>query len=369
MKKICFIATNYHAVDNFLKNIILEICNDYKLFIICSNASKLKKILKKKNITFLDVDIERKINLLRDIKSLVKIISIFKKEKIDIAHSIMPKTGLLVSLAGIIAGTRIRIHTFTGQIWCNFGGIKKFFFIKLDEIIIFLNSYIFVDSFSQKKFLEKNLRHRNKIKVIGNGSISGFDLEMFKKKNLRYFLRRTKIINILFVGRITIDKGIFDLIEAYEDLKGRYKVKLIVSGNVDDMKIKKKFISKIRKNNILWLKNKLDIKRSYLISDIFCLPSYREGFGNSVIEANIAQLPVLITDIYGFGDIIKNKLYSRKCLPHNIYDLKKNLELILKNIKSYKIKSNKNFLKVKTLYNKKNIIKEYVRFYESISYE
>ena len=93
----------------------------------------------------------------------------------------------------------------------------------------------------------------------------------------------------------------------------------------------------------MWL-NKLEIK-SYLMSDIFCLPSYREGFGNAVIEANIAKLAVLITDIYGFSDI-KNKLYSRKCKPNDSNDLKK-IEKILINLKKYKNKSKKNFFKIK----------------------
>ena len=102
------------------------------------------------------------------------------------------------------------------------------------------------------------------------------------------------------------------------------------------------------------------------MSDIFCLPSYREGFGNAVIEANIAKLAVLITDIYGFSDIIKNKLYSRKCKPNDSNDLKKNLEKILINLKKYKNKSKKNFFKIKKLYDQKILINEYCKFYKSL---
>ena len=332
MKKICIIATNNFAIQIFLKTLILQICKYYKVVIICSGASKLKKIFIKKNISFFDIKIERKIHLRDDLKALLRITSILKTEKVDIAHSIMPKTGLLVSLAGLLSGTKIRVHTFTGQIWCNFSFIKKFFFIKIDELIILLNNYILVDSFAQKKFLKKNLNHTHKLKVLGNGSIAGFDIDMFKKKNTQKFFLSKKKINILFVGRITKDKGIFDLIKAYENLKNQYNIRLIVSGNIDDNKIKNDFIKKVKKNNILWFKDKVDIKSSYLISDLFCLPSYREGFGNSVIEANIANLPVLISNIYGFGDIIKNKLYSRTCIPGDRNDLKKNLEKILINL-------------------------------------
>lgn len=366
MKKICYIATNNFAIENFLKNLIQKVSEHYKVIIICSGASKFKKVFKKKNIVLYDVNIERKINLIKDFSSLLKIILILRKEKVDIAHSIMPKTGLLVSIAGIISGTKIRIHTFTGQIWCNLNLFKKFFFIKIDELIILLNNYIFVDSFGQKKFLEDNLNHRKKLKVIGNGSISGFDLKMFKEKKLNRLLFKKDKINILFVGRINKDKGIFNLIEAFENLKYKFNIRLIVSGTIDDMKIKENFLTLVKKNNILWLRNKPEIKKSYLISDIFCLPSYREGFGNSVIEANIAKLPVLITDIYGFGDIIKNKLYSRKCIPNDSNDLKKNLEKILINLKKYKSKSKKNFFKIKKLYDQKMIINEYYKFYKSL---
>ena len=153
MKKICFVATNNFAIENFLKNLILETSKFYKIHIICSEANKLKKIFKGKNITIYNIAISRKINLINDINALLKISSILRKEKIDIVHSIMPKTGLLVAIAGIIARTKIRVHTFTGQIWCNYKFLKRFFFIKIDELIINLNNYILVDSFSQKKFL------------------------------------------------------------------------------------------------------------------------------------------------------------------------------------------------------------------------
>lgn len=369
MKKICFVATNNFAIEIFLKNLILETSKLYKVFIICSEANKLKKIFKGKNIKIYNVNISRKINIINDVNALFKIAYKLRKEKIDIVHSIMPKTGLLVALAGFMVRTKIRIHTFTGQIWCNYKFLKRFFFIKIDELIINLNNHILVDSFSQKKFLKKNLNHRNKLKVIGNGSITGFDLKSIKKKLKKNFLKKNKLIKILFVGRINKDKGVFDLIDAFEDLKKKFNVQLIIAGNIDDSQIKNKFLRKIKINNLNWIKDQIEIKKSYSKADIFCMPSLREGFGNSVIEANIAKLPVLISDIYGFGDIIKNKLYSTKCLPGDIKDIKKNLEKILVNFDLYKKKSKKNILKIKKLYSMERIIIEYMKFYKKISNE
>tara|TARA_B100000575_G_scaffold290789_1_gene295181 strand:+ start:149 stop:1261 length:1113 start_codon:yes stop_codon:yes gene_type:complete len=369
MKKICFVATNNFAVENFLKNLIFETSKYYKVLIICFGANKLKKKFKKKNIIFKNVNIDRKINLLKDLLALFKIVSILKKEKIDIVHSIMPKTGFLVAVAGFLAGTKIRIHTFTGQIWCNYRNLKRFFFIKIDELIIYLNNYIFVDSFGQKKFLEKNLIHKKKLKILGNGSVSGFDIDMFKNKLKKKKSRKNTPTRILFVGRINTDKGIFDLLEAFNSLEKKFNIQLIISGSIDDMTIKDKFLNKINIGNILWIKDDIEIKNSYLEADLFCLPSYREGFGNSVVEANIAKLPVLISNIYGFGDIIKNNLYSRKCIPGDIKDLKKNLEKILINIDVYKRKSKKNILKIKKLYTMEKVLVEYIKFYKKITNE
>tara|TARA_E500000178_G_scaffold350899_1_gene410797 strand:+ start:93 stop:1196 length:1104 start_codon:yes stop_codon:yes gene_type:complete len=362
MKKICFVSTTSFSIENFLKDLILTLSKRYKVFIICTDSSKLKKFFKNKNIRLIEININRKINIFKDIKSLVKIFYFLKKNKIDIVHSIMPKSGLLSCLASFFSNTKVRVHTFTGQVWCNMSFLKKFFFIKIDEIIFLLNTHILADSFSQKKFLERNLNHKNKLKVLANGSISGFDIDKFKKiKNKK---NKKKTYKILYLGRITKDKGVMDLIEAYEIVKKRMNIELIIAGKLDDEEIKHQFLNKLHKNNIRWIKNNLNIKKAFLNKDLFCSLSLREGFGNTIIEANLAKLPVLITNIYGHGDIIKNKLYSRKVEPQNIADIVKNLEIILNNLNSYKKRINSNIFKIKRLYSKKIVIDKYLKFYD-----
>ena len=306
-----FIVTQLSATIRALKD------SGATVTVISSDDDLGDELRKLVGSDFLAVKMVREINPLQDLVSLFLLIKIFKHRKFDIVHSTTPKAGLLCAIAGKIAGVNIRLHTFTGQPWVTMHGLKRHLLKLCDRVIGTLNTSCYTDSFSQQKFLvEQNVVKSNKIRVLGHGSFAGVDLERFSasrfseddRKKLKSELNidsESKVV--IFVGRITKEKGVSELVEAFGRLvlEGQDLCLLLVGPyEPDGFDI----IDNIKNASI---KNRIkivgfsNIPEKYMaIADLLCLPSYREGFGTVVIEAAAMGLPTVGTCIYGLSDAV-----------------------------------------------------------------
>ena len=175
------------------------------------------------------LDIPRGISFGRNILALFRMWCLFKKKNFDITHSTTPMAGLLTSIAAFVAGVPIRLHTFTGQPWVNLQGIKGWVAKTGDKVIGRLNTLCYTDGNSQMDFLVKQqIISKNNLKVIESGSLAGVDIVRFNASNFsedqQNSLRNTLSIStdakvLLFVGRITPDKGVRELISAFSRIK------------------------------------------------------------------------------------------------------------------------------------------------------
>lgn len=264
------------------------------------------------------INIPRSLKPWQDLVALVRLTSFFLSRRFDIVHSTTPKAGLLTALAAFIARVPVRLHTYTGQPWVTLHGPLRWSARLADRVIGLLSTKCYADSDSQAKFLAKEgILAARKIAVIGRGSIAGVDLIRFdpdkfstaEKQQLRKALsiaENSKII--IYVGRITKEKGISELLAAFNALLDQnYDVDLILAGPQDqDCSGTKSSImgSPGQCPRIHWI-GYTDRPEKYLsLSDIFCLPSYREGFGTSVIEAAAMGLPTVGTRINGIVDSV-----------------------------------------------------------------
>ena len=126
MKKICFVSTTASSITFFLDPIIKKLSNKYKVTIICNNSNSIKYSFNK-NVNFCDIGFSRKVNFFNDLYCLVLLFFNFLIYRYDCVHSIMPKTGFLCAIASRFTFIKNRIHTFTGQIWANYKGLKFIF--------------------------------------------------------------------------------------------------------------------------------------------------------------------------------------------------------------------------------------------------
>ena len=208
------------TLDSFLKDHINNLVKSgYKVYLI-SNFEEKKIAKSKSNLFFINLNLSRKISVIRDIYCLLKLVFLLNSIRPQMVVSISPKAGLLSAVAGFLTNIKIRLHIFTGQVWSNKKNILfKNLLLNLDKLISYLSTNILVDSFPQRKFLIKNnVINSKKSKVILNGSMCGVDTQLFKKntyvnKKLRKKLNIGKnSIVISYIGRINKEKGIKSLL-------------------------------------------------------------------------------------------------------------------------------------------------------------
>ena len=310
MKKICFIVSSPLTASSFLNGPINKLSKVYEIYLVVNLNNKHKKLLDKLNVkNVFHFEIERNISLFKDIVCLIKMIYFFRKNRFHAIHSISPKAGLFAMLGGYLSGITIRIHTFTGQVWITKNGFIKNILKLIDKLISRLSTLILTDGKSQLDFLIKNKIVDKKAKVLGKGSISGVSLEKFKPEDkTREKLRKQYKINknqwvFMYLGRLKKDKGILDLIEAFLKIKTEKNTVLILVGD-DEENLKKNYGSKPR---IIFLPHNNKPENIIQLCDTFCIPSYREGVGLSVIEASCLGKPIISSDIYGLKDTVINK--------------------------------------------------------------
>ena len=292
-----------------------------------------------------DIQIPRDISLIKDFLALVNLYLYFKREDFDIVHSTTPKAGLLTSIAGFFARVPIRLHTFTGQAWANLSGFKKWICIQMDKVIISLNSQVYADSFSQVEFLleQKVIKNLEDIKVLGDGSLAGVDLQRFSDTEKEIFRERRRAeFNIphesfvfIYLGRINIDKGINEIIQSFNKLtKENKNTHLILVGPIDI----KQPTEKNRVENLI--KDSINItryeytdspERFLSMSDVLCCPSYREGFGTVVIEAAAMGITSIGSDVVGLKDSIINNQTGLLFRCGDSEDLREKMQLLMDN--------------------------------------
>lgn len=315
-KKVCIVVSSEMTVKTFLKCHILALVKYYEVTLIVNTTSLDFAELNELPTKVIPVAIERSIKPIADMRALYELISIFKKQRFDIVHSVTPKAGLLAMLAGKIARVPFRVHTFTGQVWANKVGIARVILRWLDCILAKSATHLLADSGSQKIFLLKEgVATPEKIDVLADGSICGVDLDRFKPNNsARLSIRREleiydNDIMLIFMGRLSRDKGVLDLATAFIKVAGEFSnLHLLIVGE-DEAGLQreiKSIMSDAYVNRLHFIEN-TDQPENYLAAaDILCLPSYREGFGNVIIEAAACGVPAIGSNIYGLSDAISD---------------------------------------------------------------
>ena len=285
--------------------------------VIASEDNLAKAMQQQCNIRYTPITIRREISPFKDIKTLYQLWSDFRKEKYQIIHSTTPKAGLLTAIAAFIARMPVRLHTFTGQPWVTMKGYRRHLLRFCDWLIIRLNTQCYADSHSQQDFLiQQNIAKQRHIKVLGHGSLAGVDLARFNSAAVselcssalqqRLHLTSERLV-FLFMGRITEDKGVFELLDATQKLLSEgYNFDILIAGPFEQF-IEKTIRDKAQAISIdrIQFTGFCDKPQEYFaIADVLCLPSYREGFGTVVIEAAAMGVPSIGSAIYGLSDAI-----------------------------------------------------------------
>ena len=312
MKKLCFVVSSPATALAFLKGPMEVLAASYELHLI-ANTTHPEELLEELPIKAVHVfPIERGIRPLHDLRCLIQVIRFFRQGDFDALHSVSPKAGLMAMLGGYFAHTPLRTHTFTGQVWANKKGGYRFMLKAIDRLIARCATQVLVDGKSQRQFLVDEGVLDSKAKVLGKGSICGVSLARFSP-NSSLRVKRRKALGLsenewafMFLGRLNKDKGVIDLIQAFSELdQTEHAASLFLIGH-DEEEIQARFQSVSNKIHFIPFEKKPE--ELLQACDTFCLPSYREGFGLSVIEASALEKPIICSDAYGLQDtIVKGK--------------------------------------------------------------
>jgi glycosyltransferase involved in cell wall biosynthesis len=334
-KKICLVVSSVTTVNAFLHEPIRKLGEYYDVHVV-ANLNPGESLGGLDGYTkALHVGIERKISPGRDLVALWKLFWLFRRYRFDLVHSVTPKAGLLAMTAAFLAGVGVRIHMFTGQVWATRDGLSRWLLKKADRLIAWLSTDTLADSISQQRFLlEEGVLSETKSGVLAHGSISGVDVSRFKpdmeaRARVRNKLRLSESdVVFLFLGRLTSDKGLLDLAAAFPGI-GNSEAHLLVVGP-DEEQIGPQMVqlagdSAGRIHFVGFAAN----PEAYLAAaDVLCLPSYREGFGNVVIEAAAVGIPAIGSRIYGVVDAIAENETGMLFEVRNVRELQTCLQVL-----------------------------------------
>ena len=321
------IVTSNYCVSTHLRNTLLRIPDNLQVFVLGDNVEIFSKEFN--NVRFLDIPLKRNFNFLKDLHSLFLISFYILKYRPKVVHSLMTKAGFYSSILSLILNVKVRVHTFTGQIWANSHGSKRFFLKSIDKIICSFNTHCFTDSKSQSGYLFDNgILHNGKvIPYFLNGSISGVDLVEFNPDKL--FNKRSVILNeyeinqndfvIGYIARKSVAKGCIDMLEIFYDVVKKMKginVKLFFIGPDESNGLLAKFYQSHPEIKYSIIDLGFVNNHHHFISacNLMCLPSHREGFGSIVIDSAAMGVPTIGYEIPGLIDSISSN-YSGVLVP------------------------------------------------------
>lgn len=311
--KICYVVTVPITIRAFFIPQLKYLAeNGFDVSVVCSKDDFLQKELGEK-ITYYPMEIPRGMSLLGSLKAIGHLIQFFKEEKFDLVQYSTPNAAMYASIAGRLTKIQVRNYHLMGFRYLGASGISKRI-LKMMEIISCRNS-THIECVSKSNLeigINEKIFEKGKAVVVWNGSSGGVDLKRFdysKRSEYRDEIRLHFGISkddfvFGFVGRITRDKGVNEILEAFSSIKN---AKLLMVGNVEEEDSLNSMLyqNSLSDENIVYTGLVSDVEKYYAAVDVLLLPSYREGFGNVVIEAAAMGTPAIVSNIPGPIDAIE----------------------------------------------------------------
>ena len=354
--------------------------NGFQVLMISADGSELKEVIESEACPHVIVPMTRKITPFKDLRCLFQLINIIKKEKPDIIHTHTPKAGILGMLAAKYCGVRIRIHTVAGLPMMVEKGWKYRMLRFVEKKTYTAANQVWPNSRSLFQVItELQLCDANKLHVIGKGSTNGIDVAFFDRATLeaavmdkikRSIGYSTQNKYLLFIGRLVVDKGIVELLSAFNALiKKDRTLRLILVGDYETAldPLPKDAIRQIENDPAVFHINWTgDVKYFMAIADIFVFPSHREGFPNVLLQAGTMELPVICSRIAGNVDLITHHetgLLFDCCMQ---LQLLAQIQFALDNPGEMKVMACRLYNKVREDYRRENIWQNILASYKSL---
>lgn len=308
-KKIIRATTVPQSLNAFCNGMLRELSEEYEVVAVSSPGEGLDQVAQREGVRTVAVPMERHISLMSDLRSLWRMWRVMRRERPDMVHSMTPKAGLMCMMAGWLARVPRRVHTFTGLVWPTTTGFKRRVLMATDWLTCACATHVIPEGEGVKSDLLNHGITRKPIRVLGYGNVRGIDMAHYSRESIDVPDRPAGVgFTFVFVGRIVHDKGINELVAAFDRLHQEHgDIRLVLVGpREDDLDpVLPSTTERInRGEGIEAVGSQREVRPFYAAADALVFPSYREGFPNVVIEAGAMGLPSIVTDINGAREII-----------------------------------------------------------------
>jgi glycosyltransferase involved in cell wall biosynthesis len=315
---MCIVTTIPMPMKVFMGPHIRALANRFQITLVANGAVSDFADLLSPHVRFESLALKRGIGLWSDLRSLLTLWRLFRRERFVVVQSMMPKSGLLAMIAASLANVPARIHWFTGQVWANRNGASRQLLKAMDRLLATCATHLLADSRSQRDYLvAEGIVNSKRITVLRQGSVCGVDTARFRPNaELRRLVRSQlgigeSAIVALFLGRLNADKGVPELADAFavaaRECPESLHLLLVGPDEADMRKVVSAKLSLIPER--IHFADVTDQPEAFMASaDYFVLPSHREGFGSTVIEAAACGIPTIATRIYGLTDSVVDEV-------------------------------------------------------------
>lgn len=252
----------------------------------------------------------RSMDVRADLRAARNLWRILRQERPAVLHTHNPKPGIYGRIIGRLAGVPRVVHTTHGLYAAPDDPLPKRAIVYGLEALA--SRFSHVELVQNPEDLDLMRRWRlappRKLRFLGNG----VDLRRFRpmgsevRERVRAELgiARHEIV-VGLVARLVVEKGVEELVRAAEMLGQPFRLLLV--GPNDPAKsdaVDEALIARARRAGAILTGHRSDVEVLYPAMDVFCLPSHREGFPRSAMEASATGLPVVATDIRGCRQVV-----------------------------------------------------------------
>ena len=332
-KKKFIIATTIPLSFIFFKGQVNKLKEEFDVELVSSPGPDLDQFCKSHDLVGHSLPMKRNISVFNDMISLIRFVLLFIRLRPKIVHGNTPKAGLLSMFASWLTFIPHRIYYVHGLRYQGSTGLKRNLLILMERMACFFATNIYAVSYGLIDQLKEDIVRHKQVKIIGNGSINGIDLDYYSRENPEIpeitspeGLAANDFV-FGFIGRLVNDKGINELVHAFCAIsKVKKDCKLLLVGWFEDdldplgSGIKKEILDN---PGIIWVGFQSDIRPYIKLMDLLVFPSYREGFGLALIEAASMGVPAISSDITGCREIIDHGKNGLLVPPKSAVELEK----------------------------------------------